>query len=138
MKYTDLINTAISLDIALELITANNKSGYEWYSVKLDNGFYFELGGNLIDDILNIKAYIPEIVDKEISVYGNGYVHSLFSIEWRGMWNDSIISLSNKYIKTDINDLQTFISVLANCNKITEKMLCLELYEIFSIKKLNL
>lgn len=137
MKYIDLINTAISLDKALELITANNKSGYEWYSIKLDNGFYLELGGNVIDNILNIKAYIPEIIDDKIIVFENGFVESLFSIEWRGMWNDSIISLSNKYIKTDIMDLQTFILVLANCDKITERMLCHESCEIFSIKKLN-
>lgn len=137
MKYTDLINTAISLDEALKSIKANNKSQYKWYSVKLDNEFYFELGGNLINDILNVKAYIPEIVDNKISVMGNGYVHSLFSIEWRGMWNDSIISLSNKYINTDIKDLDTFILVISNCDKITERMLCLKSYEIFSIKKLG-
>lgn len=73
MKYEDLIENAVSLEVAYDRIKNNISRKYIWVAVKNKQGSYLELGG-CFDKKIEFRASIPLYEDKKIILYENGYI----------------------------------------------------------------
>jgi len=104
MRYTELIKDYLHLEVALDRIKNNYSNSYQWYAVKNKKGSFIEVGGIKH----NIKAYITQYINGKISVYQNGYVNTIFSIDNKGE-----IAYPSYYLSHNMNQ-EEFINFLDN------------------------
>ena len=114
MRTTELLSTAVSLEIALDRIKHNNSHQFMWVAVKNKKGAWFEIGGTNRNNNLEFKAYIPVYENKKVVSYNNGFVNSYFGITNKGSiefprFNDSHSFSENELIEwLDTTNFKTY------------------------------
>jgi hypothetical protein len=84
MELNNIEVRAISVKLATGMISDNGGNAYKWYTVKNNKGCYIEMGGRRQDGVLEIKTYIPKIVDGVYQTYQNGNIISDYAISLNG------------------------------------------------------
>lgn len=95
MRLEQLLNEAVSLEIALERIKNNVSTSFIWIPVKNKKGCYFEFGGRNKDK-LELKVYITPFEDGKYKSHDNGFTNSEYALTNGGQYiNNTTHDITN-------------------------------------------